>query len=1109
MSDSNSQSNTSAVGAALAAWQQQLVAGESTPVDGAELDAQALARVAKLQECLLQLEQLRNAEQPNSANTVDFVPSVDSASSFEPASTFANGASTLRPPEGASGAAAKTDNLPSAENTTENESPPSESAAQAQRIGRFEIIRVLGRGGQGLMVLAHDPLLSRNVALKVPWSETLLTPQLRKRFLREAKAVARLTHPHIVAVYEIGEVGPILYIASALIEGPSLAEWLREHGPAADFEVAAELIADLADAMQYAHGQGILHRDLKPANVLLSPKINECSETTSSLRSLTPLIADFGLAKIVDLAGEETRTGAILGTPAYMAPEQARGDHAMIGPSADVYSLAAILYELLTGHAPFQAGSDAELLIKLARDEPAAPRRERPEIPRDLEAICLRGLAKEPSGRYASAGELAADLRRYLTGEPTEARPLSAPRRFARVAKRNPGVTALLATVGVLLLTLTSVSTVAAVRIGRSRDEARDVAASERAAREEVARSLAAEKTAQQTAARERAEAEAQAETAAKVSDFLTNMFMTADPMGSGVFGLNQGVEVGRNLTLRDLLDRGAKQAAQSLESQPITRAALLDTIGRVYSNLGLLQQAEPLVREAYELRLQHPEREQELATSLVNMGNLLRWRGEYKQAEKLLREGLVMQRRATGADSLATAEAEFLLGFEVMEANRVAGWGNEARNREALGLLEHAEAVRKAKLGPTHREVKAAVALQAMALFMIGEQVKAMSRLPAIVTADDEGSAILQLAVTFQRAAQLRKNGKFAQAEPLYRRALEIAETRFGKDHLLTLVMYGDMNGMFRDMGKLDEYDKIAREVVRRAKQAFPLGHPLFIEAINEWLPQLLPLGDYDFELDVLEYRKSLQQRYWAPRDPRNLDYDVVRAGVWVDQGRLAEAERVVEALKKRLDDSGDSDKLADQLQCQIHDLCSAICEQRGDDAGAEQHCRWFLHREFGPGFGITDRLARVMLRLRPDELGSPEEILRRAVPHALINGRHPEIVFYNAHAAEILLSQGKVAEAGAILEPNHKFAHAHIVPGSYYIGLVDSVMGAYRQAIGENEEAENLLLAGYENLRKSRGERHYFTRDAARRLERFYHAQRNAEQEQRFAEIAGRRME
>jgi serine/threonine-protein kinase len=322
-------------------------------------------------------------------------------------------------------------------------------------LGRFRLVRTLGRGGMGVVYLADDPLLGRQVALKVPRPEAILSPQLRRRFLREAQAAARLSHPHIVPVFDTGEAGAVCFIVSAYCPGGTLAQWLKSQTAPVPIRTAAGLIAVLAEAVHHAHSNGILHRDLKPSNVLLEvasgqwPVASKEKEDkpTSSAAGHWPLstirkITDFGLAREIGSSDSPTATGDVIGTPSYMAPEQAEGRLDRLGPPTDIHALGAIFYELLTGRQAFRGRSSLEVVEQVRSHEPTPPRRLRKDVPRDLEAICLKCLEKDPSRRYGSAQELADELGRWLRGEPTRTRPLSWPARLGRKARRYPLATA-------------------------------------------------------------------------------------------------------------------------------------------------------------------------------------------------------------------------------------------------------------------------------------------------------------------------------------------------------------------------------------------------------------------------------------------------------------------------------------------------------------------------------------------------------------------------------------------------------------------------------------------------------------------------------------------
>jgi WD40 repeat protein/serine/threonine protein kinase len=328
-------------------------------------------------------------------------------------------------------------------------------APELPLVAGYEILGELGRGGMGVVYKARHLALNRVVALKMILAGAHAGPKDLERFRQEAEAVARLHHPNIVQIFDIGESDGRPYFVLEYVEEGSLASRLR--GDPQPLKPAVRLIETLARAIHFAHQNRVVHRDLKPANILLRkrddpPASREgAKETGSAFHELDyssdacdpwsnalPKITDFGLAKRLDEQASWSHSGEVLGTPSYMAPEQGDGNARAIGPATDVYSLGAILYELLTGRPPFKGATALDTVLQVLHEEPVRPSGLRPKLPRDLETICLKSLRKEPARRYSSAAALADDLRRFLKGEPIEARPVGVLERGWKWARRRP-----------------------------------------------------------------------------------------------------------------------------------------------------------------------------------------------------------------------------------------------------------------------------------------------------------------------------------------------------------------------------------------------------------------------------------------------------------------------------------------------------------------------------------------------------------------------------------------------------------------------------------------------------------------------------------------------
>jgi serine/threonine protein kinase len=492
--------------------------------------------------------------------------------------------------------------------------------AGGRRFGGYELIEEIGRGGMGVVYKARQVALNRIVALKMILAGRDASPVELQRFRVEAEAAARISHPNIVRIYDVGVAEGRPYLSLEYVDGGSLEKKLAG-GPFV-FQEAAELICTLALAVHDAHQHGVVHRDLKPDNVLL---------TSDGI----PKIADFGLAKqLADDAAVQSRqsagqtcSGAMIGTPAYMSPEQAAGDRSAIGPATDIYSLGVLLYQMLTGRPPFQAATMIDVLSAIRNQEPIAPHRLTAKLPGDLDTICLKCLVKEPAGRYESAGALAADLRRFLAGEPIQARRIGLAGQTWRWCKRKPLVASLLAALAIALSGGLAGITwqwrraeLLAVEAGQDRDEANQRRAE---ALEERNRALAEQERAEQHYQRAR-----------QVLDRLTQL------------GVDLSNRSGMGDTSRNILEQALTYYEGFLQERSDDPSVQLET-GRACQRAAMINQqfgkfevAQPVLRRGVEilddLVARNPDNidaKKSLADCLVNLAFVQRKNGEVRSS--------------------------------------------------------------------------------------------------------------------------------------------------------------------------------------------------------------------------------------------------------------------------------------------------------------------------------------------------------------------------------------------------------------------------------------------------------------------------------------------
>lgn len=641
---------------------------------------------------------------------------------------------------------------------------PSGPSAAPPEVPGYELMERLGHGGMGVVYKARQKRLDRTVALKMVLAGAHASPEQLARFGHEAEAVARLLHPNIVQIHEVGDHGGRPFLCLEFVEGGGLDKKIR--GTPQPAREAAALVETLARAVHHAHLQDVIHRDLKPANVLLTA-------------AGTPKIADFGLARFGAGSGQ-TQSGEILGTPSYMAPEQAAGRISAIGPAVDVYALGAILYELLTGRPPFCAANAIETLRQVIEQEPVPPTRLQPNVPLDLETVCLKCLQKAPNKRYASAVALADDLRRFLDGWPILARPTSAWERTLKWARRRPALATLVAV---------SIAAVVAVIVYNVRLQ-----------------------TALTDANEQRLVAQA-------INDFLLHdLIRQADARAQA----NRNFAPDPDLRVRDLLDRAAAAIEGRFRDRPLVEAGVRMSIGDAYRGVGDAAKAIEQLERSVSLYSQHrgPEHPETLVAR-NNLASAYANAGKHDQALHLLDETVEKLKATLGPDDGRT-----LIGMANL-ANTYQSLGNLDR---AVPLLEDMLEKRQAKFGVDHPDTLTSMNNLGLAYAQSGALERAIELYEQTVEKriarlgpghPDTVTSMNNLAFAYAQGDRLDK------AITLYQESIEKRKATIGPEHPDTLNSMNNLASAYQSAHKLDLAVPLFEETLKKQQARLGADHP------------------------------------------------------------------------------------------------------------------------------------------------------------------------------------------------------------------------------------------------------------------------------------------
>ena len=941
-------------------------------------------------------------------------------------------------------------------------------------IGRYRLIRLLGEGGMGAVYEAEQEEPRRTVALKVI-KLGLTTPDGLRRFRHESQALARLQHPGIAQIYEAGSAdtgfGPQPYFAMELIQGLPLREYAEAHQLDARGRLA--LMVRICEAVQHAHQRGLIHRDLKPANIL----VDETGQ---------PKILDFGVARLTLEDGQaedgqrtlETALGQIVGTLAYMSPEQVSGDPLELDTRSDVYSLGVILYELLSGRLPYEVNHRqfAEAVHTIQEQEPPALGSVARDYRGDIETLVKRALEKDKARRYSSAVDLGADIQRYLNDEPIIARPPSAAYQVRKFARRHRALMAGVAAVFAVLVIGVAASTAEAIRANQAR----------------------------QAAVKERDRAVAAEASAKAVNDFLQNDLLAQAGASAQA---RPDTKPDRDLKVRTALDRAAASIGARFEKQPLVEASIRQTIGSTYIDLGIYPEAQKQIERAVDVRRRLlGEDDPRTLASLRSLAVLYRFQGKADQAGSLMIKVLETRRHILGDNDPGTLESEYDLALL---------YDDQEKFEQAESLLTKALEGQRHALGEKHPSTALTMNKLAELYKQEGKYAKAESLATAAfeIQRSALGAEHPSVLSTMNSLASLYGDeGKYPQAERLYLTVIEVQRRVLGPEHIDTLETMLNLADLYRVEGKYSESESLGTKTLEIQRRVLGEEHVDTETSLNNLAALYMGEGKFPLAEPIDIKLVEIHRRVLGEDNPvtaRSLNNLAVLYG---KEGKWAQAEPFLAnslAIRRRLIGDEHPETLmtmanlgyVDQIlgkYAQAEPLAARAVEGMRRVQGAEHNDTLICMNMLGMLYRAEGKYAQAepvltkALEIRRRVLGAdhPDTIKSMNSLAVLFRGEgkiadagalfasvlearrrvlgpgHPDTISTMAFLGDVLLQQKKYADAENVLRPaggkNEK------LPDSWERYWSQNLLGASLAAQRQFEQAEPLLITGYQGVKQ-----------------------------------------